>query len=138
MNEFETKMKELQQERSKKTRRIITICVVLFFSLGIIGAIVQDDNEGAVKVNKVPAASMAYIISQDCVKNKLKSPSTADFPFSDYKSEVDSNNYIIQSYVDSQNGFGATIRSDWQVKLKYIGGDQADPNSWQLIDVIIK
>ena len=46
------------------------------------------------------------------VKQHLKSPSTADFPwYSDEFLSRDGNRYTYVSYVDSQNGFGATTRT---------------------------
>lgn len=60
------------------------------------------------------------------LKNYLKSPSTAEFPscsnFSIQKQENDT--FIVSSYVDSQNGFGATIRSNWTMKYHYLGEGQ--------------
>lgn len=54
------------------------------------------------------------------VKNILKSPTTAKFPnSSDWKYTKKNKIIIIQGYVDSQNAFGAMIRSDFQ--LKYNG-----------------
>lgn len=55
---------------------------------------------------------------EEKVKSILKSPSTAKFPnytkwgFSKNKSEIE-----ISAYVDSQNGFGAQIRSDFYLKI---------------------
>lgn len=49
----------------------------------------------------------------------LKSPSTAKFAkYSDWKFSKDKKKIIIQSYVDSQNTFGAVIRSEFQLKIK--------------------
>lgn len=43
----------------------------------------------------------------------------------------------INSYVDSQNSFGAMIRNDYTAVLKYLGGDDADSKSWELEKLII-
>lgn len=60
----------------------------------------------------------AFLISQKAVKKYLKSPSTADFPFLDYEATVLSDNkVIIQSYVDSQNSFGAILRTKYRASL---------------------
>ena len=80
----------------------------------------------------------AYVISKGYVKQALKSPSTADFPFLDFSATVtNGNEYEISSYVDSQNSFGATLRSNWTTRLKYLGGTEADPNSWKLVSLVI-
>ncbi len=50
----------------------------------------------------------------------LVSPSTAKYP-NIYEWAIFKNNegIVVQSYVDSQNGFGAEIRSDFQFLIKY-------------------
>lgn len=51
-------------------------------------------------------------VSKYCVQDHLKSPSTAEFPYnSNHVYHVDSNRYVVNSYVDSQNSFGAMIRT---------------------------
>jgi hypothetical protein len=57
------------------------------------------------------------------VKKQLKSPRTAIFPpTSDYKVEITKDTiYVVESYVDAENSFGATIRRNWVVELKMIG-----------------
>ena len=55
--------------------------------------------------------------TEEIIKSILKSPSTADFPwdYDEWKVGKDNGSTIIQGYVDSQNGFGAIIRSTFQV-----------------------
>lgn len=73
----------------------------------------------------------AYWCSQSYVKANLKSPASADFPLSDYKSwRLDTANYVIKGYVDSQNGFGAMIRTNWRTEMVFNGGDPHDGSSW--------
>ena len=79
--------------------------------------------------------SMAYIMMEDFIKSQLKSPSTAKFPgvFAgklDHVSAIGNQTYIIRSYVDSQNGFGAIIRTNFIGKIKQIGA-----NNWKLLSL---
>lgn len=65
----------------------------------------------------------AYIMSQEFVKKRLKSPATADFP-SLHADGVTANmigycRYGITAFVDSQNAFGAMIRTNYSAKLRY-------------------
>ncbi|MDF2881572.1 MAG: hypothetical protein K0R54_2129 [Clostridiaceae bacterium] len=58
------------------------------------------------------------INSEKVIKDALKSPSTADFPnITEWKFYKDKEKIIIQSYVDSQNVFGAKLRGDFQITL---------------------
>ena len=83
--------------------------------------------------------NMAYIQAKDFVKNNLKSPSSASFWHYDFSwsKSATSDTYYIKSYVDADNSYGANIKSKWTCKLKYLGGDEADINSWESIDVKI-
>ena len=71
----------------------------------------------------------AYRMSCDAVQASLKSPSTAIFPGSSGAIFARGDDLtLVTSYVDSQNGFGATVRADWVVSVKKIGGRYAEAN----------
>ena len=65
----------------------------------------------------------AYANAQVILEKFLKSPSTAEYPVASEASikRYDDNSFQVSAYVDSQNGFGAMIRSDWTVFLKFDG-----------------
>lgn len=68
------------------------------------------------------------------VEKTLKVPSTANFPGL-FKSSVikkNSNTYKVSSYVDSENGFGAIIRSTYVVELR-----QNEDGEISLVDIKI-
>ena len=55
---------------------------------------------------------------EDKIKELLKSPSTADFPsITEWTFLKEKNKLYVQSYVDSQNSFGATLRSNFTFKI---------------------
>lgn len=57
--------------------------------------------------------------TKSAISSILKSPSTAKYPWYDeWKVGKENGIIIVQSYVDSQNSFGATIRNNFQVKIK--------------------
>ena len=64
-----------------------------------------------------------WVCAQNIVEDNLKSPSSADFcsivDASVYSNG--SNNYTVMGYVDSENDFGAVIRSDFTVTLTFTG-----------------
>ena len=77
----------------------------------------------------------AYVIAQDLVSKRLKAPSTAKFPKSDYTNGPVINKSVeIKSYVDSQNAFGAMIRTNYSIRIKQTGDDWADTSNWQVVD----
>lgn len=65
---------------------------------------------------------LAYNYAEDFVKAKLKSPSTAEFPGlfekSKHISSLGNGEYLITSWVDSQNGLGAMLRSKFKCVVK--------------------
>jgi hypothetical protein len=84
--------------------------------------------------------NMAFIQCKDHVRARLKAPSTAKFPFSEFSvSTVSPLTYKVSSYVDAQNSFGAQIRSNYICTIKRSApqGDRNDPRSWTLVDVSI-
>ena len=89
------------------------------------------------EVPSAPSESQAKIMAQGMVKQLLKSPSTADFPSFDYTTTNVGNQYTVVSYVDSQNGFGAMIRSTWRVVMSHNGSEWNNPGSWTLNELWI-
>lgn len=62
----------------------------------------------------------AFVFSKEAVRSNLHSPSTANFPFLDYTSvSLGDCKYKISSYVDSQNGFGATVRTNYSATMQF-------------------
>lgn len=60
------------------------------------------------------------------VTQRLKSPATAQFPYtSDHAVDTDkSGNFVVESYVDSENGFGANIRTHYRCTMIRLGDDK--------------
>lgn len=72
---------------------------------------------------------MLVASAQEAVREQLKSPSSAKFPwgfdqytFKDYGSSSDHwgyTRYLVTGYVDSQNSYGAQIRTKWAAEMDY-------------------
>lgn len=79
----------------------------------------------------------AYLIANEYIKLRLKSPSTAEF-LSRKESTIERSGqsvYIIHSAVDAKNSFGTPIRSNFMVKILYTGGDPDQGANWKLLDL---
>jgi hypothetical protein len=78
----------------------------------------------------------AWVMAQQFVKDGLKSPGSADFGsvFGEYQkaddcvTDLGDGKYQVRGWVDAQNAFGATLRSNFTVTLKYVGG-----GNWQAV-----
>lgn len=63
----------------------------------------------------------AYNLARSAIRAQLKSPSTAVFPSSYDQGVVilrQNDSFVVSSYVDSQNSFGATLRKRWVANVK--------------------
>ena len=66
----------------------------------------------------------AITIAEKEVKAKLKSPSTAKFSSSSETSVTrNGNTWRVTGWVDAQNGFGATLRNSYAVKIEFASSD---------------
>lgn len=113
----------------------------VIIALVLLGSL-SPKTEPTQKVETNPYATsseMAYVMAQNFIRVALKSPSTADFPFTDYKyKQTDSVTHVVQSYVDSENGFGAMVRSNYTITLEFKGGSDIDQRNWEVRDVVLE
>lgn len=81
----------------------------------------------------------AWTVCKGAVEEKLKAPSTADFPWLPDKVSTDGEGlYIVLGHVDAQNSFGAVLRSQVGCKLKYQGGSPSATRSWERLQVSVE
>ena len=107
----------------------------------ILGMTLASCGSGGKKTERPPDATMAWIMTQDFVKQAIRSPSTADFGsmFGDYQSPRDvvrqsgPNEFEINAWVDAQNGFGATVRTRFRCKVRYVGEGR-----WQRVSLVFE
>lgn len=85
-------------------------------------------SENAVASAGTANTTGAWAYMQEFVKQRLKSPTTADFPFGGHRDvqALGDDRYLVKSYVDSQNSFGA------QVRTQFSGVIMETPTGWKL------
>lgn len=71
------------------------------------------------------------------VDQRLKAPSTAKHPWcSDAViSQTGENEFLVISYVDSQNSFGAMLRTKYAAKMRFDKYDEKRNQLWTLLDL---
>jgi hypothetical protein len=105
---------------------------VLFLFLTIVISV------GACQSSESQRKNMAYIQCKDHVKSRLISPGSAEFSFLEFSAAAAGKNaYAVQSTVDAQNQLGVKMRSKWVCRIQYKGGEEADPRSWSLIQLVL-
>ena len=104
----------------------IGFMVVCFLGMCTCAFVVTDTDPSALRT---PGVSEAFVMSHAFVEAKLISPSTAKFPWGPSASNPIvgvKGGYRILAYVDSQNGYGATVRTRYECKMYY----NAQRKSW--------
>ncbi len=73
----------------------------------------------------------AYRACERAVESQLRAPATADFSgvFGSTITELEDDTVEVIGYVDSENGFGANIRTDFSCTVRHVGED------WELVDL---
>lgn len=115
----------IQSKKPKKESGCLTLFVIgvvlilIFYIIGSIGD--NSSSSNSTSTNKF----LAYNYAEDFVEKKLKSPSTAEFPGVTEKdkhiTDLGGGKYEINSWVDSQNGFGAMIRTNFSCTIIFEG-----------------
>lgn len=106
--------------------------VMLFVIVVIFAAMCAESGDNTPEPEH--SNTMAYVMCQEFVSRQLRAPSTADYPWmsADGVSSLHQGEgrYMVRGYVDAQNAFGATIRTNWTCDVQYTGGD-----NWRALDV---
>lgn len=124
---------------TKTSQKIFSAILMILLFVIIINIFIPDnDKNTTTETTQEVTESQAYIISKNYVESILKSPSTADFPLLDYGAvEISEDKFQVNGYVDSQNGFGAMVRSNFTVILSYNGtGPWSNPSNWTLNQMV--
>ena len=122
----EARLKE-QQARGVETARLASVQAKTDAIQAKADAKAQ--REGACAGKEV----QAYVMTQDAVRSRLKSPSSAEFPWITDVVSAHSGGckYEVLAYVDAQNGFGAMLRTTYGARLTF----DAESERWRIDSV---
>ncbi len=75
----------------------------------------------------------AWSVCRQFVDRNLVAPATADYPwgYSDYTRSLGGGHYVVSAYVDSENGFGAKLRSYFKCEVRQSG----EADNYRLTDL---
>ncbi len=113
-----------------KTRYVFLIITVIFIWIFLMFNMCSSEEYGASVDNTGSTYTKQYrdaaLNAQILVKRTLKAPSTAKFPPTSTANVESTSNgtYIVSSYVDSQNGYGAMVRQSWVAEIEYLPNNQ--------------
>ena len=101
---------------------VVTIIPMGLIAWGYTMFVDSDPSSASVSKPHELSAIELYVQAQEFVRQGLKAPSTAEFPLEPVSVGTDGNGlYQVESYVDSQNSFGAMIRSHWMLNMRPVG-----------------
>lgn len=124
---IEDKVQEPIPEKIKPKPKLgcFNISIIAIFFLGLFYLISTSGDNPSSDNSSSTNKFLAYNYAENFVKEKIKSPSTAVFPGIIEKdkhiTDLDGGKYQITSWVDSQNGFGATIRTSFSCMIIFEG-----------------
>lgn len=133
----------LNKPTTKSRKSKLPLLLSLLFALGILSLFMPNLDNPRVASNRPVSPENnklgcndevgAFVVSHEFVTRRLKSPSTAKFPrmATDGVRVTRSSEctFLVSSYVDSQNSFGATTRTKYLLEAKYNSKDKL----WDLI-----
>ena len=104
-------------KKVKPRTAIIIICIAVIFTIFFSISISQPPPISS----KPPDRADIYLVAKEFVTQRLKAPSTADFPSSNHAEiiNISDNKWQVRSYVDAQNSFGAKLRSNFTALVVY-------------------
>jgi hypothetical protein len=113
-----------------------TALIVMFLVTAILASVYHAGTGASYASTRAVDRSDACFMSQKFVKENLKAPTTAEFPdWTEDNCRVSQSAgvWIVTSFVDSQNGFGAMIRSDYVAQMSY----NPTKDTWALTNLSI-
>ncbi|RPI06745.1 MAG: hypothetical protein EHM64_01860 [Ignavibacteriae bacterium] len=124
--QIQNKFKEEEKAKKRKKYWYIILGVFAFIVIANLFSDSGTQSKDSLRTN-------AYTMAKHFIKEQLTSPASADFASMSESniSTKDGVTFTISSYVDSQNSFGAVIRTNFVVKIRYI----ESTNKWRLEDI---
>ena len=111
-------------EEAKKGNKALG-CFTLIVILISVVTIMSMCSSGEPEAKDTDKTVNAWVMAQQFVEKQLKSPSTAKYPwgYKDYVTDLGNGKYSIRAYVDSENGFGAMLRTNFYCVVQNTEGD---------------
>lgn len=115
-------------------------CFVIILALVAVGGILStmSGGRGPTTPKEPHDTAGAFSVCKQFVTQRLRAPATAQFP-NTFSPDVQSDGgtpagaYTITSYVDSQNGFGALLRTPFVCKVAWVSGER-----YRLVDLTLQ
>jgi len=124
-------------ERYEMKLKFLWLFVIFVLIFGFVGCCFSSGSSTSATKSEQSLEIEALVGSQMVVEDNLKSPSSAKFPYITDKlvvvTKIKENEYFVTSYVDSENSFGAMIRTFYTCKV-ILDGDKYTVKDLKFLD----
>lgn len=142
INTGQARRRPTPQPKKKSDPSAAAGCLAFLLFVGGCVYLVQN---GPVAPSKVDASgdnrSLAIVNAQSHIKSLLKAPRSAKWPgmfdvadLRNHATKMRDGTYVVRSFVDAQNSFGAMIRTWYVVRLRLREDGTAEVLEAQLLD----
>ncbi len=132
IQQADTEPEQPVQQESPEQGQGVSLTSVVFLALLVLWGIGKCSDSSKSDADRADD-TLAYLTCEKAVESRLKSPSTADFAgYGNSQIRQSGKTFVIDSYVDAQNSFGAMVRTKWSCSASYKGGDPYNDNSWDI------
>jgi ribosomal protein L7/L12 len=112
---------------------IIILIIVVFVSL-CTGKESSDSMPKKGKIDSTNVDISSRSIAQYAIEKQLKAPSTANFPYEEQNVTIFKDSIVVvEGVVDAQNEFGAMLRGNYFVRIKFDNG-LTDTKKYSILD----
>jgi hypothetical protein len=112
--------------KRKASRGSCLVMLAAMFGIAIVAMLLRPNSSS----RGGSYEATAVVTCENFVRNRLKAPGTAKFPWApDTHPTKGDGTYRVSGWVDAQNAFGTTLRSDWVCTVEQVG------ERWKLIDL---
>ena len=122
--------KEHRAKRNYTTQGMWFLIVFFLLLLSILGRFAIRRHSNGSYFSGTPSGSDAFQVAKDFLTPTLPAPNV-DYPKDDYRSDKESDSiYVVKSWFQLPNN---GTKTNFVVKLKYLGGDNLNDHSWELV-----
>lgn len=124
MNQTQKQTPDKKEVRKGCLILIVILVIIILIIFGVKKCYSDNNNENSQEKQKElfkATKQDAVVHSHLCIEKYLKSPGSADFPHQsdDSIDQINDSTFVVLSYVDSQNTYGALVRTYYKMTVVF-------------------
>lgn len=116
---------------NQTTATVLTIIIIGLIIYGFVSCFSSGDTTEKSYEDKIHDLKIeAWVMAEQFIDKQLKAPATAKYQwFTEDNVTKIGDQYTVEIYVDSENSFGAKLRTHWKLKM------EKDGDTYRLLDI---